>query len=403
MISRIASRSTPPSLFVLIVVSTLQPIAVNMYVPSLPAMERALGTDATSIQLTITVYLAATAIGQLIMGPLSDRFGRRPVLLCGLVLFVAGSLACAMAGSIGALLLARMVQAFGACAGLSLARAIVRDTSASNAAAARIGYLNMGMAIAPVLAPALGGQFEQAFGWRANFDFMAAFGGLVLIYAFMALPETRRRSAETASSRSMLDGSLRLLRNRAFWIYAGTLMLLSSTFFALVSGGPYVAIRVLGLSPATFGLYFMPLVLGYMFGNFVTARFGARIGIGRMITIGNSLTLTGVVLSVGLFSAGFQVPIALFGPLVITGIGNGFGLPNTIAGAVSVDPDLAGAASGVAGAVQVGGGAVATVIVGRLFDVDALAGTAWPMFLPMIVGAVCALILGAFARDSLLR
>lgn len=384
------------------VVSTLQPIAVNMYVPSLPGMERALNTDATTIQLTITVYLVATAIGQLVMGPLSDRFGRRPVLLSGLILFVIGSLACALAQSIGALLIARIVQAFGACAGLSLARAIVRDTSDSGSSVSRIGYLNMGMAIAPVLAPALGGQLDQAFSWRASFDFMTAFGGLVLIYAFLALPETRKVSAETSSFASWLASSGRLLRLRAFWIFAGTLMLLSSTFFALVAGGPYVAIRVMGMSPGVFGLYFMPLVMGYILGNFVTARFGARIGIGWMISIGNVLTLCGVLLAISLHLAGLHHPAALFGPLILTGLGNGFALPNTIAGAVSVDPDLAGAASGVAGALQVGGGAVATVVVGRLFDMEALAATPWPMFLPMLVGGACAVIMGAFASEKLL-
>lgn len=381
----------------------MQPVAVNMYVPSLPGMELALQTDATMVQLTITAYLAATAIGQLIMGPLSDRFGRRPVLLVGMVLYILGSLACAMAESIGTLLLARMIQAIGGSAGLSLARAIVRDTSDRASAAGRIGYLNMGMAIAPVIAPAIGGQLDQAFGWRAAFEVMTVFGGLILVVAFFSLPETRSASAETSSFRAWLKGSGQLLRMRAFWIFAGTLMLLSCTFFALVAGGPYVAIRVMGISPGAFGFYFMPLVIGYVLGNFVTGRFGARIGIARMITIGNLLSLLGIAIAIGLHLAGVHHPIALFAPLSITGLGNGFALPNAIAGAVSVHPDLAGAASGTAGALQVGGGAVATVLVGRMFDMQAFAGTPWPMFIPMVVGVAAALVLGAFARDRMLQ
>jgi len=396
-------RSRPPALMVLIAVSMLQPVAINMYVPSLPGMERALSTDATSIQLTITVYLIATAVGQIIMGPLSDRFGRRPVLLAGLSLFVLGSIACALATSIGTLLLARMLQAFGACAGLSLARAIVRDTSGSAASAGRIGYLNMGMAIAPVFAPAIGGLLDQAYGWRASFDLMTVMGVIVLTYAFVALGETRPLTGVASSFRTWLSSSARLLSLRTFWIFAGTLMLLSSMFFALVSGGPYVAIKILGVSPGAFGFYLMPMVLGYICGNFVTGRFGASIGIGRMITIGNFLTLLGLFLAIGLYLAGFVHPLALFGPMVFTGLGNGFSLPNAIAGAVSVEPDLAGAASGVAGALQVGGGAIATVVVGRLFDTAALAGTPWPMFIPMIFGGVSALIVGFFARSRLLQ
>jgi len=396
-------RSRPPALTVLIAVSMLQPVAINMYVPSLPGMERALSTDATSVQLTITVYLIATAIGQIIMGPLSDRFGRRPVLLTGLALFVVGSIACAMATTIEMLLAARMLQAFGACAGLSLARAIVRDTSAANSSAGRIGYLNMGMATAPVIAPAIGGLLDQAYGWRASFELMTAFGGLVMLYAVLALGETRPESAAASSFRAWLSSSGRLLTLRSFWVFAGTLMLLSSMFFAMVAGGPYVGIKVLGISPGAFGFYLMPMVLGYIFGNFVTGRFGAAIGIGRMITLGNGLTLFGIFLAVGLYLAGFNHPIALFGPMVFTGIGNGFALPNAIAGAVSVDPDLAGAASGVAGALQVGGGAIATVIVGRLFDTPSLSETPWPMFIPMIAGGASAMLVGFFANARLLR
>ena len=396
-------RSRPPALTVLIAVSMLQPVAINMYVPSLPGMERALSTDSTSIQLTITVYLVATAIGQIIMGPLSDRFGRRPVLLTGLVLFVLGSIACALSASIGMLLVARMVQAFGACAGLSLARAIVRDTSGSRTAAGRIGYLNMGMAIAPVMAPAIGGLLDQAYGWRASFDLMAAFGGLVLLYATLALGETRPETDAAASFRTWLSSSGRLLTLRSFWIFAGTLMLLSSMFFAMVAGAPYVGIKVLGISPGVLGFYLMPMVLGYIVGNFITGRFGSAIGVGRMITVGNLLTLFGVFVAIGLYLAGVAHPIALFGPMVFTGIGNGFALPNAIAGAVSVDPDLAGAASGVAGALQVGGGAIATVIVGRLFDTPALAATPWPMFIPMVLGGASALVVGFFANSRMMQ
>ena len=190
----------PPRMALLIAIAAVSPLGINLYLPSMPGMARALGVDFTTIQLTLSLYLAAMAVGQLIIGPLSDRFGRRPVLLIGLTVFVIGSLICLAAQNVGLLIFGRVVQAFGGTAGITLSRAIVRDLYGRNQVASMIGYVTMGMAVAPMIAPTIGGVLETLFGWRASFAFLMVFGGLALLFAFWHLSETNRNrgSAETA-------------------------------------------------------------------------------------------------------------------------------------------------------------------------------------------------------------
>jgi DHA1 family bicyclomycin/chloramphenicol resistance-like MFS transporter len=383
------TTAAPPSakpgfIALLIAVSAVSPLGINMYLPSMPGMARALGVTFTTIQLTLSLYLGAMALGQLIIGPLSDRFGRRPVLLLGLLIFVAGSVICLSAQSIGVLIFGRIVQAVGGCAGITLSRAIVRDLYGRNQVASMIAYVTMGMAVAPMIAPTIGGLLETLFGWRASFAFLIGFGGLALVFAYWRLRETHHNRAGGESVRTLLQGYGSLFRSRQFWGYTLVTSFVSAMFFAFLAGAPYVMIELLGRSPAEYGLYFALVPCGYILGNFTTGRMAATMGPNRMILAGTLLSLASIAAMAALIASGLLAPIALFGPMLFIGVANGLVLPSGIAGAVSVRPDLAGAASGLSGSFQIGFGALVAPVVGA-----ALSATVWPLIAIM---TICSLL-----------
>jgi DHA1 family bicyclomycin/chloramphenicol resistance-like MFS transporter len=379
----------PSFIALLIAVSAVSPLGINMYLPSMPGMARALGVDFTTIQLTLSLYLAAMAIGQLIIGPLSDRFGRRPILLIGLSVFVVGSLICLTAQNAGVLIFGRVVQAMGGCAGITLSRAIVRDLYRRDQVASMIGYVTMGMAVAPMVAPTIGGVLDTFYGWRASFAFLVLFGSLALLFASLQLSETNRNRGSVGDGDRLLPNYLALFRSRLFWGYSLATSFVSAMFFSFVAGAPYVVIELMGRSPAEYGFYFALVPSGYILGNFVTARFAVTIGQNRMFLTGMTISLLGVGSMAAAFAAGLGHPLALFAPMFLIGVANGLVLPNGIAGAVSVKPDAAGAAAGLSGSLQIGFGALVAPLVGA-----ALTTTVWPLIAIM---AVCALLgLAAF-------
>jgi DHA1 family bicyclomycin/chloramphenicol resistance-like MFS transporter len=384
-----------PSIGILIAVSMLQPIGINMYIPSIPGMRVAFGTDATTIQLTISLYLLATALAMLVLGPLSDRLGRRPVMLGGLALFVVGSLVCVLAPNVWVLIAARVLQAIGASAGIALARAVVRDVYDREQSASMIGYVTMGMAVAPMVAPAIGGLLDESFGWRASFQAMTGFGVAVLAYAWVALDETNPRGGDSRAAvpaKRLIASFGALLATRAFAVYAGVATVASMVFFAFIGGAPHVSTTLLKLTPSAYGAYFALIAIGYIIGNFFSGRYAARLGLRRMIHAGNVVSLAGIAIAAAFALGEVLHPLAFFGPMLFLSVGNGLTLPSSIAGAVSVRPDLAGAAAGLTGSLQVGLGAVMTVVVGALSDADLLPGTAWFVLIPMLAAAVGALL-----------
>ena len=368
----------------LVAVAAVSPLGINVYLPSMPGMARSLGVDFSTIQLTLSLYLAAVAIGQLVIGPLSDRFGRRPVLLSGLALFVLGSLICLAAPNVGVLLLGRAVQAVGGCAGITLSRAIVRDLYGREQAASMIGYVTMGMAVAPMVAPTIGGVLEMLYGWRAAFVFLAAFGGLTLIVAARQLPETNHNRGSGGSARQLLHGYACLARSRPFWGYTLTTAFSTAVFFAFIAGAAYVMIDLMGRSPVEYGFYFATVSGGYILGNFLSGRFAARFGPDRMILAGTVVILAAVAAMAAAFAAGLMHPAALFAPMTFVGVGNGLVIPSGVAGAVSIKPNVAGAAAGLSGSFQIGFGALVAPVVGAL-----LGATVWPLIAVM---AGCALL-----------
>jgi DHA1 family bicyclomycin/chloramphenicol resistance-like MFS transporter len=384
-------------LAILIVVSSINPLVINMFVPSMPGIMRSLGTDFSTVQLVLSYYLFATAVAQLVIGPLSDRYGRRPILLAGLLIFDVASLLCTVAPSIGVLLFARVLQGIGGCAGVVIARAVVRDRYSREQAASMIAYVIMGYAVAPMIGPVIGGIIEDHLGWRSNFGLVLGIGILTTVFAWRFLPETRVHRGGSASTSSFFAGLIALARIPSFWAFTIAGSAASTVFFVFLGAASFVSSELLGLSGTAFGLYFFFVSFGYMAGNFLTGRYGSRFGIFALIVVGAVVNLLSVAVMVGGVLAGWLSPLLIFVPMYVGGFANGLVLPNSVAGAVSARPDLAGAAAGLNGSTQIAMGAVATVAVGWLIDLDP---TALPMVLGMLFFAVVSLAAGIWARTA---
>jgi DHA1 family bicyclomycin/chloramphenicol resistance-like MFS transporter len=386
----LAAAAAPrrPPVLALIAVSALSPFAINSVIPSIPAIEQHFGAGYGRVQLILSLFLASVAVSQIFIGPISDRYGRRPVLLVGFSLFVAASAASPFAPSIDALIAIRVVQGATGCVGIVLGRAIVRDLYERRQAASMLGYVTMGLAMAPMVAPSIGGVLQVAFGWTAIFWFMAGFGSVCLLVAWALIPETNLNRTPALSIGSVFADFARLLRLPDFLLFTASSSLTSGVFFAFLGGAPYVAERILGLSPVVYGLWFGTIAVGYASGAFLAGRFTERVGVARMILAGSALALFSCSLIPILFSAGLAGPAALFLPMALTGVANGIALPSAVSGAISVRPEIAGAAAGLSGAAQLGAGAILSIAGSA-----ALAGgtSALPMLLMMCAAAVLAL------------
>jgi len=359
----------PPSLLTLVLLAAVSPLAINLFVPSMPSIAADLGAPYATVQLGLSLYLIMTAVLQLIIGPLSDIFGRKPVVLVGMALFMAGTAMCVFAQSVEMFLGGRIVQAASA-SGMVLSRAIVRDVYPREKAASAMGYMVMGMAIAPMIGPAIGGLIEELAGWRMTFVALGMFGAAAIGAAVVTLPETNRFRG--APLRDQMASYGVLARMPLFWIYACSAGFTSAGFFAFLGGGPAVSNVYLGLSSFQYGLYFAATALGYSMGNFLTGRFSERRGLDRMMVEGVFISLCGPLITIALFASGIEHPAAFFLPLILVGFGNGLVLPNASAAGIGLKPDAAGAASGLLGATQIGIGAVASIAAGFIVGKEGL-------------------------------
>ncbi len=341
--------TNPPHIVTLVLIAAMSAVPMNMFVAALPAMATYYDTSYGIMQLAITGYLFMTGITQMIAGPLSDRFGRRPVLLGAFAIFVAASIGCALAPNIEVFLFFRGVQAVSA-SGVALSRTICRDIVGSARAASLIGYVTMGMALAPMMSPPVGGILQEHFGWQSNFYLMAAIGLVIFSVMWVDLGETNRNKSSSIAAQWRMYPEL--LGSQRFWGYALISAFSAGGYFAFLGGAPYVGVQVYGLSPSTLGLFFAMPAIGYMIGNGVSGRFAATIGIQNMILVGcgaSSLMLFGALL---VQYAGFTHPIAFFGFTFFIGLGNGMTLPSANVGLMSIKPELAGSASGLGGALM---------------------------------------------------
>ncbi|MGR3756928.1 MAG: MFS transporter, partial [Tranquillimonas sp.] len=285
---RFLDRTSPPHIATLIILAALSALSMNVFLPSLPGMARDFGVDYAVMQLSVSAYIGASAVLQLLAGPISDRYGRRPVVLVGLVIFLLATLGTLTARDAGLFLLFRLIQsAIAVC--MLVPRAVVRDMFDGNRAASMIGYVTMGMSVVPMIAPVIGGVLDEAFGWRANFAVMGLLGLVVLAVSWRDLGETVRGGG--IPLREQVANYPVLARSVRFWGYCGAATMASGSFFAYLGGAPFVGGQVFGLSPAEVGYFFAAPSIGYLTGNFLSGRFSAMLGLNRMILYGTAISL----------------------------------------------------------------------------------------------------------------
>jgi len=373
-------------LVVLVGATALGPLAIQIFLPSLPAIQADLEVSAPVAQLVFSLSMAAIAVAMLVYGPLSDRFGRRPALVVGLFLYLAGSLVSTVAPNIAVLILGRTLQAVGGAGPLALTRTIIRDLYGRERAASMIAYLTMAMVVVPMMAPVIGGFLNDLISWRASFAFCALVGVLVTVAVIARLPETHQDRIAIPGVGAMLASFVELLRTPAFRGFALQSAFCIASFFSFAAAAPYVVIVVMARTASTYGLFFMVISLAFMVGNFIAGRISERVGVERMVLIGSGLSLTATVLGLICLVAVGWVPWALFGPTILLAVGNGLSVPNAMAGAISVEPRAAGAASGLAGFLQMLMAGIFAQLAGMWQN-----GTPYPMIGFMIAATALAL------------
>jgi MFS transporter, DHA1 family, multidrug resistance protein len=350
-----------PPIALLALVTAIAPAALHMLVPAFPLLAADFDAAPARVQLVLTLFLAGIATGQLIYGPASDRFGRRPVLLAGLALFLVGTVLCGVAWSLPALIVGRTLQALGGCAGMVLGRAIVRDVYDRERSANALATIMMVMSLA--LSPAIGAYLAQWSGWRADFVLLGVVGAGVMIVIAFKLEETH--APATVNLVGMIGSFILLLRSPAFLGVAFATAFTSASWFTFLAAAPYLLSELLHEPPSTYGLMILLPMAGYILGNAGVVRLSLVLGSVRLFILGLALSLaSGVMLA--LWCLGDLTPWALFVPMAISSVGNGMSQPPGVAAALSVYPRIAGVASGLLGFMQMTVAALGTLLLGLL-------------------------------------
>lgn len=369
--------------------SAVGPLTTDMYLPSLPDIARQLDASTAQVQLTISAYLIGFAVGQILYGPISDRHGRKPVLLGGIALYCVASLACALSNSIEMLIVARAFQALGGSGGIVLTRAIVRDIYSGAHAGRELSLIGSVMALAPVLAPILGGLIQTGFGWRATFLTLVAAGLAGSAIVWSLLPETlSTRAAEPVSIASVLRSYRVIARNRAYLAYLAITSASYAGLFAWISGSAFVLQDLYGLAPFDFGVAFALGSIGYMTGSAFAARLVVRVGLDGVLGLGGCACAAGGLAMVAAVALGLTSSISLVLPVAVYLAGLGMVLPQGIAGAMTPFPERAGAASSLFGFMQQGAAAVCGAMVGWF-----LGQSAWPLAIGVAAMGCATLVL----------
>ncbi len=361
-------------------ITALGPLSTDMYLASLPSLARLYQTDTATVQLTLSAFLAGFAMTQLIHGPLSDRFGRKPVLLAGVAIFIFASIACALSPSIEALIAWRFVQACGACAGVVLGRAVVRDLFDRERAARMMSMIAMALGLTPAVAPVLGGFLHSYIGWQANFVAMALIGVSLWLAIALLLAESNTRLDPTATQPlPMLRNFGTLLRHQRFRGYVGCIAFCYGGLFAFISGSSFVLIGVYGVPEITYGFCFGMVVIGYITGALIGARLTVRLGVDRMLQLGVGLCAGGGLLMLALIlyfniQGGQGHWLAVVLPMLLYTAGVGLTMPQAQAGGLQPFPQMAGSAASLMGFMQMTVAACVGIFVGHALD-----GTALPL------------------------
>lgn len=382
---------------VLAMLTALGPLSTDFYLPSLPDIVRVMETDVAGAQATLSAFLFGFAGGQILWGPLSDRLGRRPVLLTGLALFTLATLACALAPSIEALTAARAVQALGASGPIVLGRAMVRDLYEGPRAGRELARMGMIMGLVPAVAPVLGGVLQQAFGWRSTFVASLAFAAVLAVVVGLLLPETlKARSREPLSLLAIIKGFGTLLQNRAYRVYVGLTALAYGGLFAFISGSSFVLIGIHGLTPAQYGLSFGFGVLGFILGTILAQRLVGRRGMDGVIALGVACLAGGGLAMLLCVLTGFAGPFGVIVPMALYACGVGLTMPQAQASAMMPFPDRAGAASSFTGLCQMLFSACVGLLVGHALKSGALP-------LPLVMSAIGVAALVLFRASAAIR
>lgn len=383
------AAKSPPHMVTLVLLTALSVLTLNMFVPSLNHMAADFSVDYGLMSVSVAGYLLMTAVLQLVMGPLSDRYGRRPVLLVGVAVFAIASVGCALATNIWVFLTFRMLQG-AIISGNALSRAVIRDMMSAREAASMMGYVSMAMAVAPMLGPMFGGLLDQAFGWRASFVVFAVLGAIMLLICWRDLGETNNQPSETFLKQ--FQAYPELFRSRRFWGYSVCSMFSVGAFYAFIAGVPLVASTIFEMSPAELGFYLGSITIGFFVGTFISGRIAAKHSLASMMIAGRIVACLGLSVGLILLMLGYVHVLSLFGATVFVGLGNGLTIPSASAGALSVRPSLAGSASGLSGALIVGGGAVLTSLTASVVSM----GNPAIVLLAMMLSASFIALLAAF-------
>jgi MFS transporter, DHA1 family, multidrug resistance protein len=392
----LTSRSRAP-FWLLVAVTASGTLAMHILVPVLPLAAADLAVSPGKIQLAITLYLIGIAGGQLLYGPVSDKFGRRPTLLVALLLYVIAGAVAGWATTIFTLVMARVVQAVGGCGGLVLGRAIVRDSAGSGEAASRMALLTTVQSLAPGLGPAVGGFLGAWFGWRSIFVLLIGLGIVTFAGVLLALPETAT-SRRVSGSGSMLASYLRLLRSRVFCGYMFGGAFTSTSFYAYLTASPFIFTQMLHRPAEEVGLYYLVVLSGVPVGSLAASRLARRIRLTLLLRVTSAIAVLGAALFFLVSATGMVSVGSVLGAMIVLSIGVGASAPIAITSAISTDPQIIGAASGLYGFVQMSNGALCTLLVGFFPAHPALAAAS--VLLASLLLGQCAFLLAIGWRPA---
>lgn len=375
--------TSPPHIGSLILYTGMSLLALNMFLPALAEMADYFNVEYGTMNLALGGFLAVSGVAQLILGPLSDRYGRRPVMLGTFAVFAVASVIALFATNIWVFLACRLAQSV-VVAGMILGRAVLRDISTDEEAATRLAIVAMVMALAPMLGPVLGGYMSDAFGWHSIFVLYAALGVFCIWLIWVDQGETN--TAKSASITAQFRQYPELFASRRFWGYAIALAFAIGAFYTFISGAPLVSEDNFDLSPAMLGAGIGSISCGFMVANYVTARFSNRLGSRVLMSAGRGIALVGPVVGLTCALLGWMSVWGYFGAVMFVGFGNGLTLPAANVGVMSVRKHLAGSASGLSGAITVATGAVLTSATGALLTMGP------SLILHLVLISLCSLI-----------
>ena len=341
-----------PPIKLLVGLAVIAPTTIHLILPSLPSMQREFQTDYATVQLLISMYMVAFGVAQLFVGPISDIAGRRKALFGGLVLYCTSSGLCALAQNLDFLIGLRMVQAVGACAEVVVARAIVRDNYDDQQSTRIFGYLAMGMAVGPMMAPIVGGALFEIVGWRGLFGILAGVGALSAMSVWMFIGDSSAVRHGEFRMQKFLAEIVLLFQNRQFILFALGVCFHTGFFYAFVAGGPYLSSEFLSMAPKTYGAWFASVAVCFAAGNFLAARLVLRFGNITIVLVGGLLVLTASLFLVVVLNAELYSAPAIFGAVGTATFASGLVMPTSYSGLLAANPSLAGSASGLVGFMQ---------------------------------------------------